>query len=149
MRLHTATHDAVREYSDARRALIRAIHHDLDHGVSDDDIAAMAAPILPRDVVLAYLAAEHLRDRARTALHDAGIRGHVDVGADGALETSTRSAYLVLAVGPHEVSDDDRSTLLSRIVDALQTAGVALLPPDDGSIDEQFWNGEALRLLHR
>jgi hypothetical protein len=144
-----ASPDAAREFLDARRGLFRAIDFDHNNGVSANMIADLVAPAISRPIVLSYLAAERLRRDARDALRANGLGGSVEAGVTGEIGRGGRVVYLALALDPLEFTTDEADTLLSRVVAALDPAGIELVDPGDGSIRDVFWDGEQIPVRRR
>jgi hypothetical protein len=146
-----ASPDATREFLDARRAVFRAIALDHKSGVSANRIADMVSGAISRPVVLAYLTAEQLRRDAHDAVRVAQLDEMVDVGATGEVGRGARIVYVTPAADPRELTTEDSASLLSRVVDALRPAGIALARTgDDGTGDDgttaAFRHGEEIPL---
>jgi hypothetical protein len=144
-----ASPDAAQEFLDARRGLFRAIDFDHNNGVSANMIADLVAPAISRPIVLSYLAAERLRRDTRDALRTNGLGDSVESGVTGEIGRGARVVYLALALDPLEFTTDESDTLLSRVVAALDPAGIELVDSDDGSTHDAFWDGEQIPVRRR
>jgi hypothetical protein len=141
-----ASPDATREFLDARRAVFRAIALDHKSGVSANRIADMVSGAISRPVVLAYLTAEQLRRDAHDAVRVAQLDEMVDVGATGEVGRGARIVYVTPAADPRELTTEDSASLLSRVVDALRPAGIALARTGDDGTTAAFRHGEEIPL---